>query len=617
MDGTFETAERIGGYRVVRHLARGSTSDVILARAEGPHGFARTVVLKVLLPELTRDPGVARKFAREASACAQLSHPAIVRLYDFFSLSVLEAQGAHLEEGQLVMVLEYVDGVPLNRLKSAVKAGGHTFDDRAALHVGTRLFSALAAAHEAVDDRGDPAPLIHRDVNPTNVLVPWDGHVKLADFGVAKVSGSSQDTQTGLLRGTYGYMAPEQVTGERPVTPRADVYAAAIIMWELLARRRAFQRGALGEVEALRAMAEPRLTSLDVLRPDVDASVRAALRRALEPDAEQRTITAEEMVAVLRKVAPAELARQRLADLAERVRHEVDRLAPSRPPPKGERISGVDVQALVASRPPSKGPSQPPPKRDSEMPTFTPRAAPVVPVPRPPPRPDPSPSPPAVGAFRLRQESIEDIMSDGRRERPSERELKTPIGSVGPGRSLGDAIDEILEAAPAPSSGAKYPISLDNATHRRPLSSEPERTLGRSEIEAVGRFPSTAPSPPTGLSETLAVASSGAGRSDPPPRTQPLHDRTLAMAQAPPRPAPISNRPQSGAQTLASSQPPAASDGPAKPPLPSNRGKPPLPNTARAGGTRPLQATPAPSPAASGSVRAAPAAPTTAPAYVP
>src|SRR5512144_1846107 len=104
------TVERIGGYRVIRRLATGGTSDVLLARAEGPHGFERTVVLKRLLSQYKNDDEFAKMFAREAAAYAKLSHPAIVQLYDFFAL-----------DGQLVMVLEYVDGPPLSRLRGMLK----------------------------------------------------------------------------------------------------------------------------------------------------------------------------------------------------------------------------------------------------------------------------------------------------------------------------------------------------------------------------------------------------------------------------------------------------------------------------------------------------------------
>ena len=300
---------QIGGFRVIRRLSSGATTDVLLARAEGPHGFERVVALKVLLQQYQSDPAFERMFAREASAYARLSHPAIVKLYDFFST-----------DGQLVMVLEYVDGLPLHKLRAMLSIGGERFEDSAALFIGSRIFAALGAAHSARDpENGEFSPVIHRDINPSNVLVPWDGHVKISDFGIAKIGAGQGDTRLGFVKGTYGYMAPEQVRGEG-VTVRADVYAATLVLWELLARRKAIQRGALPEVEVLKAMAKPEIPSLDVLRPDVPAEVREAVRRGLEPSPDRRSITADEMAGILRLAMSGDEGRARLADAIARVR---------------------------------------------------------------------------------------------------------------------------------------------------------------------------------------------------------------------------------------------------------------------------------------------------------
>ncbi len=302
---------QLGGFHVIKRLASGGTSDIFLARAEGPNGLERVVALKVLLERFRKDPAFERMFAREAHAYGRLAHPAIVKLHDFFSA-----------DGQLVMVLEYVDGLPLNKLRAMLSIAGEKLDDRAALFIGARLFSAIAAAHDAKDpETGELAPVIHRDINPSNVLIPWDGHVKLTDFGIAKVTGVQGDTKSGFIKGTYGYMAPEQVRGE-DVTVRADVYAGSLILWELLTRRKAIQRGALPEVEVLKAMAKPQFPSIDTLRPDVDPKLREAIRRGLEPNADRRAITADEMVAVLRGAVKGDEARSLLVTSLARVRPE-------------------------------------------------------------------------------------------------------------------------------------------------------------------------------------------------------------------------------------------------------------------------------------------------------
>ncbi len=362
------TLGRIGGFRLIKRLATGGTSDVLLARAEGPHGFERTVVLKRLLSEHRHDPDFARMFAREAAAYARLSHPAIVRLFDFFT-----------SDGQLVMVLEYIDGVSLARLMTHAAQNNIKLDDRVCFFLAARIFDALAAAHDARNpDTSEPTPVIHRDVNPSNVLIPWDGHAKLADFGIAKITGADAEgveTTQGLIKGTYGYMAPEQVKGER-VTIRTDVYAATLVLWELLARRKAIQADRLPEMEILRAMAEPNLPALDILRPDVHESIREAIGRGLEPNASKRAITSEEMVGILRAHFDPEDARQRLSgvllplsprrSLSDTIAEDMreTREAPSEPfanPAMTLPLAGADKPKPSVPRPITRGFAPQPP----------------------------------------------------------------------------------------------------------------------------------------------------------------------------------------------------------------------------------------------------------------
>jgi len=294
-------AVKIGPYTVVRRLGMGGTSEVLLAVSHGPFEFERYVVIKRLLPHFRLEPAMARMLACEAMAYARLSHPAIVRLYDFLT-----------DNGELALVLEHVDGITLARLRSTLRARGHRLGDDAAYYVGKRVFSALAAAHAAKDPAtGEAAPVVHRDVSPGNVLLPSDGFVKLADFGIAKVSGTMSDTQDGLIKGTDGYMAPEQVMGGT-ITPATDVYAACLVLRELLVGKPAFARGRTSELDFLRMMAEPEITPLEAHRPDVPKVVAAALRRGLMADPAQRTLTAAEMVAVLAEVVDGERGRASL-----------------------------------------------------------------------------------------------------------------------------------------------------------------------------------------------------------------------------------------------------------------------------------------------------------------
>jgi len=356
--------DRLGGYRVLRRIATGGTSDVLLAKAEGPLGFERQVVLKLLLSQYRDDEQFARMFAREAAAYARLSHPSIVRLFDFFS-----------QNDQLVMVLEFVDGLPLNRLRASLKDVGKKLSDMSALYIADRIFDALACAHGYVDETGAKSPVIHRDVNPSNVLVGWNSEVKLADFGIARVTGVRSDTQAGLIKGTFGYMAPEQVNGG-DIGPHTDVYAAGVLLWEMLAHRKAIQRGALPEIEILRAMAEPQIVSLDVLRPDLDRRLRDAVRFALEPDPTKRKITAEEVCRTLRDISSPAAGRGELHELLKlaKERDKVKKKLLSIPPRESEPDISASARKIPTLAPkvsgssaPSAAPSASPPRKGIEL----------------------------------------------------------------------------------------------------------------------------------------------------------------------------------------------------------------------------------------------------------
>ena len=299
----------IGSHRVLSPLSVGGETDVLLALTRGPHGFTRPVVLKRLRPDVARDPGHLRSLAREAMAYARLTHPSVVRLYDFFE-----------DHGQCVLVLEYVNGMTLRDLLAHLHVRGDVLSDDVALYVMGHVFSALAAAHAARDPAtGEFASVIHRDVSPKNVLVDWDGAIKLTDFGIAKLAGVTSDTRSGLLKGTYGYMAPEQVLGD-PITVRTDVYAACLMLRELLTGRRTFVRRDMPELEFLQLMADPRLKPIEELRPGIPRAISRVLRVGLEANPDRRDVTCAEIRDVLLGAVSPEAVRQELAGLMQEVR---------------------------------------------------------------------------------------------------------------------------------------------------------------------------------------------------------------------------------------------------------------------------------------------------------
>lgn len=313
-------------FEVVRRLGASATSEVVLAVSRGPLGFERHVVLKRLIDQPGGDAGALgdARLAREALAYSRLVHPSIVRIYDFVE-----------DGGRLTLVLEHVDGLSLARVLSGLRARGEEIDERAIWYVGYRVFQALSAAHSARDPgTQEPAPVIHRDVSPGNVLVPWDGYVKLTDFGVARIVGTASDTRPGVLKGTVGYLAPEQVRGEL-TTVRTDVYAGCLVLRELLLGAPVFPHER--ELDTLRAMATPALTPLVVLRPGLPTRLTSAIDRGLARDPEARSIAAHELTALLRSaIGDIDAARERLADaiapLRRREAARAGRIAHATPP---------------------------------------------------------------------------------------------------------------------------------------------------------------------------------------------------------------------------------------------------------------------------------------------
>ncbi|MFO0548989.1 MAG: protein kinase [Polyangiaceae bacterium] len=279
--------DKIGGYQVLKYLGRVGASDVYVARMEGPLGFARDVTLKMVRFAVDEDAHFAEDLAREAAICARLNHPVVVRMYDFFE-----------HDRRLVLVLEQVEGASLDRLITHVTRRKQRVGDAATIYIGAQLAAALAHAHGSADEDGNLSPVIHRDIKPENVLIGWDGQVRLAGFALGKILGRTPDSVVGTVRGTPGYMAPEQARGER-ATIRSDVYGFGVLLWSLLVGREPPLDGA-------------RPQPLAELRPDLPKELIATVDAALEPLPDKRRITAAEMANWLSKLTKMEAGREEL-----------------------------------------------------------------------------------------------------------------------------------------------------------------------------------------------------------------------------------------------------------------------------------------------------------------
>lgn len=216
-----------GKYELLRKIASGGMGQVFLAREHS--SVERLVVLKLILPHLAEDDEFLTMFLEEARLVARLQHPNLVTILD-----LQEVEGRHC------LAMEYVQGDDVRRLDKQSRLKGRLLPAGLVMRVISEAAAGLDYAHKARDAQGQPLRLVHRDVSPQNILVGFDGAVKIIDFGVAKAASSGHHTATGVLKGKYPYMSPEQASGQA-IDGRSDLFALGVVMWELLTGRRLFK----------------------------------------------------------------------------------------------------------------------------------------------------------------------------------------------------------------------------------------------------------------------------------------------------------------------------------------------------------------------------------------
>jgi serine/threonine protein kinase len=273
-----DSAKHFGRYEVVRHLASGGMAQIYLARLTGIGGFERYVALKTIRGERARDPAAVTMLLDEARLVAALHHHNIAQVHE-----VGVAGDAHY------LVMEYVHGeTARSLLERALER-----DARLPLAVSLAIVASAAAglhhAHECTDGSGEPLGIVHRDVSPSNILIGYDGAVKLIDFGIARAEQRQTETQTGILKGKSGYMSPEQCRCE-PVDRRSDIFALGIVLYELTTLARAF-RG-INDYETMQRIVRGHLPPPSRLVPGYPQELEALVLRALAPDPDSRFATA-------------------------------------------------------------------------------------------------------------------------------------------------------------------------------------------------------------------------------------------------------------------------------------------------------------------------------------
>jgi eukaryotic-like serine/threonine-protein kinase len=282
----------VGRYALYGELASGGMATVHVGRLLGPVGFARTIAIKRLHPQYAKDPEFVSMFLDEARLAARIQHPNVCATLDVVAT-----------QGELFLVMEYLQGETLSRMLRAVRGRGEFIDPRIAVAILAQTLHGLHAAHEAKSERGEALIIVHRDISPQNLLVGRDGITKVLDFGVAKAAGRFHTTREGNVKGKLPYMSPEQLRGQ-PVDRQTDVYAAAVCLWETLTSRKLFKGDNEGSVleQVLYGAIDPPSRHAPNIPPALDDLVM----RGLDRDKSKRFATAREFaIALERCVQPA------------------------------------------------------------------------------------------------------------------------------------------------------------------------------------------------------------------------------------------------------------------------------------------------------------------------
>jgi serine/threonine protein kinase len=330
---------QVGRYAIFDEIAAGGMATVHLARLVGSGGFSRVVAAKRMHRHFLKDQNFRRMFLAEARLAARILHPNVVPILDVLSDN----------DDELIIVMEYIHGESLLALLRAAKKAKHVIPVPIACAIAAALLEGLHAAHEAQNEKGEPLGIVHRDVSPQNVLVGADGVARVLDFGIAKAVHEQTHTNPGTLKGKFSYMAPEVVRGA-PVTRQADVFSAAIVLWEALSAKMLF--GGASEHERLMRIVAGNYPSPRQYNPRVSPALEKVVAKALQIDTDSRYATAQEFAVEIESAVP--IASRRV------VSDWVRKLAASALDQRETMIHDIETSSIVAK---------------SELPTSTPRVA--------------------------------------------------------------------------------------------------------------------------------------------------------------------------------------------------------------------------------------------------
>jgi serine/threonine protein kinase len=263
--------EYFGKYILLEKLATGGMAEIYLARRPGANGIGKFLAIKRILPQFADTEEFIDMFKDEAKIAINLNHSNIVGIHEF-----------GVEKHQFFIVMDYVEGRNMRQILNKMKKNSSKFSIDQIVYMVKEIAAGLDNAHRCLDGTtGKPLNITHRDMSPQNVMVSFEGEIKIVDFGIAKAESKMETTRAGTLKGKFGYMSPEQAEGQ-PMDLRTDIFSLGIVLWELLANDRLFI--ANNEINTLKKIRDCQIPSLKKINPGIPQELERITNKALARD---------------------------------------------------------------------------------------------------------------------------------------------------------------------------------------------------------------------------------------------------------------------------------------------------------------------------------------------
>jgi TonB family protein len=361
--------DRFGQYEILERIASGGMAELYKAKRTGVEGFQKIVAIKKILPHLADDEEFITMFADEAKLAAQLNHPNIIHIYDL----------GKIQAGGYFIAMEYVDGRDLRAIQKSGRELGVPLPVPLAVYIASKVASALDYAHRRRDAEGNDLHIVHRDVSPQNILISYEGDIKLCDFGIAKAASKASQTQSGALKGKLQYMSPEQAWA-KPIDRRSDLFSLGVVLHELLTGDRLFRADT--DIQTLEKVRSAEVAPPSRLNPEVPRNLDSLVLRALAKDPEDRYANASDLLRELDSVLYSYTPAPGSADVAiylHRLQAEETAVAEAR-----AREAAAQAQIQSAPEEPARR------RKSKSVPVRRTGSTPKAPAPEPPPPPPPS-----------------------------------------------------------------------------------------------------------------------------------------------------------------------------------------------------------------------------------